>query len=389
MNATEFLAELKKLNITGRDFLALVGHTDMSNETYSEIKENPAMTYERLVELLDSSPISESDYLRLLNTARSRSQTRAIKENRQKRDELERQLGDILAQGLPPKPFEPPPEPEPLQPELFPTEEIKIVSDRDFSEYESAESDSDSIWTITDDNCEQQRAKLADFSEFGGLDDFDDNAPRENRTRLLVSIALGLIVAFTSFFMRYITTGAWGVHDFVYLPPQSYEELFELRQSQRVQPAMSLQSQSLPQYRTDEGLSAVSTPLVHVTSNEGYLFKVRGNAISAVGISAGIMSHAPAFEPDDDAGVIEGIFVHGGRLFAVYNDIRRYTVYYEEEGAREKLSLAFSQVQTIVYEFDAFVFTGVPLAIHKFDGFLREIVLYSDTSFAIIADYSP
>jgi len=72
LNALGFLTEIKKLNFSGRDFLEILGNSKISNEAYSEIKENQELTFSRLVELLDASPLTADDYARLLSDAHAR-----------------------------------------------------------------------------------------------------------------------------------------------------------------------------------------------------------------------------------------------------------------------------------------------------------------------------
>lgn len=72
INVEAFLKEIKKLKLTGREFLAIIGNSKISNTAYKEIKENPQLTYRRLVEILEASPLTPYDYQRLLRTAKER-----------------------------------------------------------------------------------------------------------------------------------------------------------------------------------------------------------------------------------------------------------------------------------------------------------------------------
>ena len=64
--ASALIKVVRYNKLTGTEFLSLLGNTKISNSTYQEIKNDPAMTVKRLIELLESSPLTEEDYKRLI-----------------------------------------------------------------------------------------------------------------------------------------------------------------------------------------------------------------------------------------------------------------------------------------------------------------------------------
>ncbi|MCL1789699.1 MAG: hypothetical protein FWG33_05005 [Oscillospiraceae bacterium] len=363
MTATEFLNQLKKEQLTGREFLALIGHTDISNEDYSEIKENPLMTHTRLVEILENSPISEEDYTNLLKTARLRKE----KQNQVKRrEDLETQLTRVLSGEIPVEDV---------------TEEINLDSlEDDVSVYHVTTAEE--LWADLDsDNTDGSDAlSEEDNDEYGGDKDFDKSARRENLPKIIICLSMGVILVFSSFLIRYMTTGSWGVSGFAHKTPQSYKEIFEL---QLGKPARETVFDSQKVWRAERFTEPIET-LSTVAASNRYLFKIIEHSLHAAEIDSGMMHDAPSFEPEQK---ILGMFEQNNNLYVVCAGIYTYTSN-SEENSIEDFETNFSLSQTVVYEFDALDFTGIPANEYKLDGIFKQAILH-DGGFFIITDYIP
>ncbi|MCL1832757.1 MAG: hypothetical protein FWG45_07635, partial [Oscillospiraceae bacterium] len=390
MNAKEFLEELKSLQLTGREFLALIGHTAMSNEDYTEIKQTPAMTHERLIEILTASPITGAEYAGLLATARMRQEKQSQK---QKRDELEQKLSAILSGSEPEPPSVEPESFSPPSPTL--SQDLSATSDISLDEITALptetyyETPQEELWgeEITD-NAEDV---LTD-PQYGGKDDFDRNAASENFTKTVLCLSLAFVLAFSSFFIRYLTTGEWFMSDLVDKSPQSYAELFELQQSRNI--AAVRENSHYTPYKAERFADAY-TPLATVTASNTTLFRVSDNDIQAVSVNAGIMEDAPTFISPIARinGELLGLFVHADRLYAVYSELYQTNMSYTHEVTQEETTIVsdtsiFTQPRVKIYEFDANNYTSEPLTVYEVDGLFREVLIH-EQGVLIITDYTP
>jgi hypothetical protein len=369
MTVIEFLAELKKERLSGREFLALIGHTQISNEDYNEIKENPMMTYDRLVEILQNAPVSPQEYADLLKTARTRREKQARKKNR---EDLENRLSAALSSGQEPITGNK----ASLSNDFFDTlstmdlsqanpqsavavltlpdvtEEISLDSQTNFSVYE--EPTGDDLWESAQAERSLETADLLEeFAEYGGKDDFDRSARRENLVKIIICLSLGVVLGFSSFLVRYL-----GLSDYV-LPPQSYEEIFELQQSRSPRTAAPAQA---TRFRA-ENYTEPASILGEIAANDRYIFKIIGDEIRAVEIDAGEMGSAPAFRTDKPS---LGIFERFGRLFAVY----------------EGENIVY------IYEFYALSFDAVPLNRYKIEGRFVNLTVH-EQSLILVTDFVP
>jgi hypothetical protein len=368
-----------------------MGHTAMSNEDYTEIKENPALGYERLAEILSNSPITKADYEDLLQTARARQ---AKKLQKKKREELEQRLSSMLSPKTPEKSV------ASQTCDLSQTAEISIVSDTPFALYDKLTTDEP--WKeleeemfddgVRDKTDEPTPSQLIEYAQFGGGDDFDANAARENLTRTIVCLVLGIVVAFSSVFVRYLTTGGWWNYEFVYRPPQSYVEVFELKTEGQPRSVNRVARAEETLFRA-ENFHVNHCPLLTITSSESYIFRVEGNTIRSVEIDAGDMENGVVFTPPEhtnDSLELHGIFIQNNRLFAVYSKTEQINLtYYEtdiETYESVQASAIYTQPRVVVYEFEALRFIRTPLAVYTFEGELREVLL-RENGFFITADY--
>ena len=80
LNAETFIAVVSAEKMKGREFLRLIGNTRISNSAYREIEQNPRLTKKRLIELLEESPLTESDYYKLLTAVKERREVLDAKE---------------------------------------------------------------------------------------------------------------------------------------------------------------------------------------------------------------------------------------------------------------------------------------------------------------------
>ena len=80
IDARTFINVITAQKIKGRDFLKLMGNTRISNDVYREIEQNPNLTKERLIELLENSPLTSADYIKVLTAVKQRNELIAKKE---------------------------------------------------------------------------------------------------------------------------------------------------------------------------------------------------------------------------------------------------------------------------------------------------------------------
>lgn len=66
ISASDFIKVVRYHKLTGKEFLSLLGNSKISNSAYQEIEGNPSLTVKRLIEILEESPLSSSDYERLI-----------------------------------------------------------------------------------------------------------------------------------------------------------------------------------------------------------------------------------------------------------------------------------------------------------------------------------
>lgn len=72
LNAATFISVISAEKIKGGEFLRLLGNTRISNAAYREIEHNPNLTKQRLIQLLEESPLTEADYYKLLSAVKQR-----------------------------------------------------------------------------------------------------------------------------------------------------------------------------------------------------------------------------------------------------------------------------------------------------------------------------
>lgn len=87
-DAAAFIAVVSAEKMKGSEFLHLIGNTRISNSVYREIEQNPRLTKKRLIELLEQSPLTESDYYKLLTAVKHRREVLNAKEESRRVHEM-------------------------------------------------------------------------------------------------------------------------------------------------------------------------------------------------------------------------------------------------------------------------------------------------------------
>ena len=81
IDARMFIGIISAQHIKGGEFLQLMGNTRISNSAYREIEQNPNLTKERLIALLEESGLTTADYYKLLTAVKLRSERISREEN--------------------------------------------------------------------------------------------------------------------------------------------------------------------------------------------------------------------------------------------------------------------------------------------------------------------
>ncbi len=87
IDARTFINVITAQKIKGSEFLKLMGNTKISNTAYREIEQNPGLTKERLVELLEQSPLTSEDYYKLLTAVKQRNEMLSKKQEAERKRE--------------------------------------------------------------------------------------------------------------------------------------------------------------------------------------------------------------------------------------------------------------------------------------------------------------
>lgn len=93
IDARTFIGVISAQRIKGKEFLQLIGNTRISNDVYREIQENPNLTKGRLIELLESSPLTSEDYYKLLSAVKRRNELLKLKEKKEEQRRKTEQAG--------------------------------------------------------------------------------------------------------------------------------------------------------------------------------------------------------------------------------------------------------------------------------------------------------
>lgn len=71
ITARIFIREIRKLRLSGKEFLSLLGNSRISNADYQQISRNPNITFVELEQILDNSPLRTDDYLKIISAAQA------------------------------------------------------------------------------------------------------------------------------------------------------------------------------------------------------------------------------------------------------------------------------------------------------------------------------
>ena len=233
LDAKTFIKAVKAEKISGREFLELMGNSRISNSAYAEIEQNPQLTFNRLVEILEQSPLEASDYEKLIMAVKKRSDAKkaALKqlEEAEKRNseeearlekekalaaaiaEKEKQLAAVTAEAVPDE-------------DGFVMEKTIHVNITDKAAEEFIlESALNSGHSEQEDSAQKQEYETTDGTEedddneddedehYKGADEFDDDDEYyegRNRAKIIVCFVLAALLLALSFGLRYYYTGS-------------------------------------------------------------------------------------------------------------------------------------------------------------------------------------
>lgn len=231
LDAKTFIKAVKAEKISGKEFLELMGNSRISNDAYAEIEQNPNLTFNRLVEILEQSPLEASDYEKLIMAVKKRSDAKkaALKqlEEAEKRKseeesrlekekalaaviaEKEKQLARVTAEAVPDE-------------DGFVMEKtIRVnITDEAAEEFNLAAA-LDNGGTEPENAVQKQEYETTDGTEdddeededehYRGADEFDDDEDYyegRNRGKIIVCFVLAALLLALSFGLRYYYTGS-------------------------------------------------------------------------------------------------------------------------------------------------------------------------------------
>ncbi|MDR2532086.1 MAG: beta-propeller domain-containing protein [Oscillospiraceae bacterium] len=314
INAGVFLTEIKKLNLSGRDFLEIIGNSKISNDIYSEIKESDGLTYERLVELLEGSALVSGDYARLLKDASALARLR----EHQNRKKSEEKLSLALVQAQ--KRLEEQERLERLEAsrkaeQLLTEARKKIKEERQRENSATREVTKTLEIPVSDDVSAIEGGAFeaeADFSEESGAyaigedgeitqnedeDDDDDEiihvSAADNKGALVFCFFMALVLTCASFAVRWFMTGSFLIEReraIVLFVPETYFELAERLLGAGDSPSIREAPEIIHKTTTAEN------PRKTLLFNERYIFNIMDNTIFAIEFQSGSMSKVAEIE---------------------------------------------------------------------------------------------
>jgi hypothetical protein len=359
LNAAGFMSEIKKLNLLGKDFLEIIGNSKISNDIYNEIKENAGLTYERLVELLQSSALTGEDFARLLRDAQAVANLRML----ERRQSSEQRLGQALGQA------EERLEQQSKQP-VQSAQPIKTIVPQEEAAYEP-------------------ELKLPD--DDGLFEDIIDDEPEEseegvfvtaadNRGKINFCFCLAIMLACASFGLRWFYTGSFLVEKeqtYIYTVPETYRELAERLINAGDSPSVNEKPE-----RTAETL----------LFNNKYIFNVIGNTLYVIEHNSGNMQKIAEIEYDGER-ILE-LHFSNDKLFVITEGEREGSFEHEEiigdyyEPEVVLIAGSFTQNTVNVRVYDAWSFSVSPELSFTVDGELNTILPHRNT-LVLAADYFP
>ncbi|MDR2558558.1 MAG: beta-propeller domain-containing protein, partial [Oscillospiraceae bacterium] len=317
LSAKQFLSEIKKLNLSGKDFLEIIGNSKISNDIYNEIKESTGLTYERLVGLLEDSALISEDFTRLLRDAHTLAHLRVL----ERRQRSEQRLGQALGQAE-----------ERLEHQLkasvkaqkFLTEAKKKAEAemRQKSPAAAIETpEPEPVQEITQNIGFEPEVNISEDEGF--YEDIIDDEPDENEESAHVTAAynkgkiifcciLAIMLIGASFGLRWFYTGSFlpeREQPTVFAVPETYHELAERLMNTDDLP--SVRSERTEYRVANDEVLAPATLLL----NNKYIFNVIGNALYIVEYNNGNVQKTAEIEYGSEQ--IRELFLINEKLFVI------------------------------------------------------------------------
>ncbi|MCL2696490.1 MAG: beta-propeller domain-containing protein [Oscillospiraceae bacterium] len=377
MNAKLFLSEIKKFNLSGKDFLEIIGNSKISNDIYNEIKENAGLTYGRLVELLESSKLASEDFKRLLKDAHALAHLRVL----ERRQNSEQRLGQALGQAEQQLKAS-------LKAQKFLAEaQKKAEAEMQTDTMQAAVMVADEP-EIIEEAAFEPELKLPDD---GLYEDIIDEEPEEseegacitaagNRGKIIVCFFLATMLFGASFGLRWFYTGSFRLEKMqpLVLPvPETYHEL-----AQRLMSAGNSPSQRTEQANLQQTL----------LFNNKYIFNVIKNTLYIIEYNGGNMQKTAEIEYEDEQ--IRELYFLNDRLYVItesgYEASFEHEEIIETEYEFESITIAggFIQSTVSVRAYDAWDFGVTPQMHFVADGDYNAVLLHG-SNLVLITDYAP
>lgn len=219
INASAFIKVVRYHHLTGSEFLSLLGNSKISNKAFQEIESNPDLTVKRLVEILEESPLTSSDYEKLII---------AVHRAADLKEEAKAKLGTAKPAPAPepapvtkpdispaPKPVptpiqvgedeKPAPAPKPAGPQETSEEAEPVQEKRKTPRYPIPNLFDRKEQPDGEENDEPEDAELSD-----GYDDEEDGEgkPKSNKVMFIVSSIAAVFLIALSFGLRWLLTGS-------------------------------------------------------------------------------------------------------------------------------------------------------------------------------------
>lgn len=235
LDAKMFIKVIKAEKISGKEFLELIGNSRISNEAYAEIEQNPQLTFNRLVEILEQSPLDETDYEKLLLAVKKRADAKkaalkqleeAEKKTAEDAEKTRFEKEKALAAALAEREKQQAAESEVTDDGFVMDKTIHVnITDEDRQEFSltqalreqhlEPENEQEKLEYETDDGTDDDDEEDEDEHYKRG-DEFDDDDvyyEGKNRPQIIVCFVLAAILAALSFGLRYYYTGSFLLTD--------------------------------------------------------------------------------------------------------------------------------------------------------------------------------
>ncbi|MCL2018819.1 MAG: beta-propeller domain-containing protein [Oscillospiraceae bacterium] len=383
LNSERFLAEIKKLNLSGADFLEIIGNSKINNETYNEIKESAGLTYSRLVELLDNSLLNSDDFAGLLSDACKLASIRG----KERRLNNEERLGKALLNAQ---------KAQKAQKRLAEQERLQ-------KEAESVPTAKDGAYEVEVDFSDDDYREDVQIKESGEpeiKDEPDDGeetvliSASDNKGKLSLCFFMMFLLIGASFAVRWFMTGSLlpdRERPVVYSVPQTYLELAERLAGAEALPSL----RNIIENGDTSGGNGEPAPKTLLFTDR-YIFYIIDNVLYIVEYRSGNMHKAGEIRYDGET--ILGIELLNEQLYVMSQGGEEVSYFHEEkpteteetgESGRGKiLSDDFIQPIVLVRVYDTREFNTR----YEFEmtvcGEYNSTILRKDR-FILVTDYTP